>query len=208
MPDSQPSALTPWKRATGVLVIFGALALYFPINRMVSGGIEARLVIDNLIPLWPVWAVPYILVILWWIAAPVWATVKMDKDLYKTMVIAALVMTLSSYVVYILYPTYVVRPELTGDGWAMDLMRLIYGNDRSYNALPSGHTYNTTLFAIFWWHWQPHLRLLWVATVLLVIPATLFTHQHNVLDPIFGIMWAFSAYAIARRITGWTPETG
>ena len=128
-----------------------------------------------------------------------------DGRLFKMLVSAALVVTLSSYVVYILYPTYVIRPEVTGEGWTFDLIRLIYGEDQPYCALPSGHTYNTVLVAMFWWHWKPRLRWLWALTVPTVILATLFTGQHYVLDPIFGLVWAVGSYLIARRITRWRP---
>lgn len=129
----------------------------------------------------------------------------MDLPRLETFTLALLIMTLSSYLVYILYPTYVNRPDLAGEGLLVDLIRFIYGNDQPYNALPSGHTYNTTLIAIFWWYWKPRWRWLWFATVPVVILSTLFTKQHYLLDPVFGMIWAFGATFLAKKITGWTP---
>lgn len=193
-------------RAAAVLLALGVNLLYIPINRMLSGGILVELPFDRLIPLWPIWSLPYVLALPWWTAALIWAAIKMDNARFKTFIIATLLMTLSSYAVYILFPTYVERPQLVGDSWDMQLMRLVYGNDRSYCALPSGHTYYTTLIAAFWWSWHPRQRWLWAATVPVIILATLFTRQHNTPDVVFGLLWAFGSMFIASRITGWNRQ--
>lgn len=194
-------------RIASFMVILAVSFLYTPINQNVSGGIAPVTPLDFFIPLIPIWAVPYTLALVWWLAAIIWASAKMKTELLKTFVLAVVIVSLSSYLVYLLYPTYVIRPEPTGASWSMDLIRLIYGNDQPYNALPSGHTYNTTLIAIFWWIWKPRLRWLWVATVPVVILATLFTKQHYCLDPLFGLLWAFGAFFLAKNITGWKPES-
>jgi membrane-associated phospholipid phosphatase len=185
------------------LLLLGVSLLYFPINRSVSGGLAPRIFLDNYIPLWAVWAVPYILSIFWWLAALLWICWKMELENLKTVVSAFLIMTPSSYAVYIFFPTYVARPEPVGTGWMVELIRWIYGNDQPYNALPSGHTYNTVIIALILWHWKPRWRWLWAATVPVVILATLFTKQHYFLDPVFGILWAFGAFSLARRLGGW-----
>ncbi len=189
-----------------MLLVLAANFIYFPINRMLTGGVVVETPLDRLIPLAPVWAVPYILALPWWTAALLWAAIQMDDATFKTMIVASLMMVLSSDAFYILFPTYLERPQLAGDGWAMNLMRMIYGTDRAYCALPSGHTYNTTLIASFWWFWQPRYRWLWALTVPVVILATLFTRQHNILDVVSGMIWALVSIFIAARLTGWRPE--
>jgi membrane-associated phospholipid phosphatase len=89
----------------------------------------------------------------------------------------------------------------------MSLMRFVYANDRSYNALPSGHTYNTMMIAIIWWVWKPRQRLLWSLSVPIVILSTLFARQHNVLDAVFGVIWALGAFIAASMITGWREKS-
>jgi membrane-associated phospholipid phosphatase len=127
----------------------------------------------------------------------------LDFSALRTVLVAFLLMTLSSYAVYLLLPTYVVRPDPTGSGWALDLIRWLYGNDQPYNALPSGHTYNTVIIMLILWDWKPRLRWLWVLSVLIVILSTLFTRQHYILDVIFGAIWAFGFFALARKLSGW-----
>lgn len=192
-------------RAAAIVVILVANSLYYPINRGVSGGMAPMTPADKYIHLHPVWAAPYVIAIMWWISALLWAAFQMELPRLKMYTLALVLMTFSSYVVYIAYPTYVIRPELAGEGWAIELMRLIYGNDQPYNALPSGHTYHTALIAIFWWHWKPRWRWLWLATIPVVALSTLFTKQHYLLDPVFGAAWAFGAYFLAKKITGWSP---
>ena len=62
----------------GLLIL---LALYFPINQNVSGGITPDLPLDAFIPLWPIWAIPYMLTLPWWIASLAWGALKMDFPL-------------------------------------------------------------------------------------------------------------------------------
>jgi hypothetical protein len=93
-----------------LVIVIGLNLLYIPINRVVTGGVEASLPIDRMIPLWPIWAVPYLLSLVWWIAAFIWAVTQMHDRLFLTFVLAVAMMTLSSYVLYLLYPAYVTRP--------------------------------------------------------------------------------------------------
>jgi membrane-associated phospholipid phosphatase len=132
--------------------------------------------------------------LLWWTGCYVWAAYKMPDSLYRAFVVAALAVMLSSYVVYILFPTYVDRPALHGSNWQVELVRTIYSSDRLNNAFPSGHTYNSMLILFFWWDWQPKLRWLWVTIAVIIILSTLFTGQHNLLDPVGGIIWAWLGY--------------
>ena len=105
MQKSEQSQKGLWWRVLAVVLILGASWLYYPINQIVSGGIESKTFLDDFIPFWPVWAVPYILSIGWWVAAALWASAKMDKKMLQTLVASVLIMNLSSYIVYIFIPT-------------------------------------------------------------------------------------------------------
>lgn len=188
--------LTPRARFTWFVVILILQFLYFPINRALQGGVTLATPWDRLIPLWPIWAVPYLLGIVWWLGFLIWATWKMDDTLYQAFVVAGLVAILVSYAIYLLYPTYVDRPSLVGNDWLTELLRLIYTHDRSYNACPSGHTYNTVLIALFWWRWRPQDRLSCLTSTVLILLSTLFTRQHNLPDLIGGIIMAWLGYRL------------
>ena len=185
-------------RFIGLIAIFCLQLAYFPLNRLLDGGYLLRMPWDDLVPFWPAWSIPYLLSIFWWSACFLWAALKMDMPIYKTLIVSTVFMLLSSYTVYILFPTYVERPNVESVGWQFDLIRYIFANDHVNNAFPSGHTYNTMLITLFWWNWHPSLRWLWVLISIIIILSTLFTGQHNLVDPLGGILWASLSFQFGK----------
>jgi membrane-associated phospholipid phosphatase len=118
----------------------------------------------------------------------------MPDKLFRAFAISTITVMLASYVVYILYPTYVVRPTVQGADWPNRLVAMLYANDRVNNAFPSGHTYNTVLIALFWSRWQPKWRWLWWAIAAVILLSTLYTRQHNLPDLAGGIAFAWLGY--------------
>ena len=184
------ATLTRRSRFLWLLALLALQVLYFPMNRLISGGVILTFRWDDLVPFWPAWAVPYLLGLSWWTGCYVWAAVKMEDRRYRAFILAGAFTAITSYIVYLVYPTYIERPAIQGNGWQFELIRWIYRNDRLNNAFPSGHTYASVLILIFWWNWRPKLRILWTAFALIIILSTLFTGQHNLPDPLGGILWA------------------
>ncbi len=182
------------KRWLWLILVLALQMLYFPINRLAHGGVMLQTALDAYIPLLPIFTVPYLLALPWWLGSLVWATVAMPKPLFRALISAVLPVILCGTLIYILCPTYVTRSPVIAQGWSADLLRFIYQNDRAYNAFPSSHTYLTTLICLFWWHWKPHLRWLWVLILALVLLSTLFTHQHTLPDVAGGIALASAGY--------------
>ena len=170
------------KRLTILAALLLLLLLYIPINHNVTGGITPDLPIDARIPLWPIWAVPYLLTLPCWIAALAWGALKMDYPRWRQFSLCLGITIVISYLFFIIYPTYVVRPEITSQDFFSQLVVWIYGSDQVNNALPSGHTYTTLIIAIFWSQWLPKLKPLWIGITVLVLLSTLFTKQHYLLD--------------------------
>jgi len=173
------------------------LTLYFPINQNVTGGITPDLPIDAFIPLWPIWAVPYLLSIPWWIAALTWGALKMDYPRWRQFSLCLGITIVISYLIFIFYPTYVVRPEITGQDFFSQLVLWIYGGDQVHNALPSGHTYTTLIIVIFWSQWLPKLKPLWIGITVLVLLSTLFTKQHYLLDLLAASVLVVTTYFLS-----------
>ena len=184
------------KRLIWCALVFGIQALYFPLNHFLKGGIEFKTTFDAYVPLWPIWAVPYVLISMWWVVASIWAVWRMEERLYEAFFIASAFVSVSAMTIFTLFPTYVVRPALSAGDWSTQILNWIYSNDYAYNAFPSGHVYVTTLIALFWSRWFPRWRWLWAATVVMVALATLFTHQHYLPDPIGGLALAWFGYRI------------
>ncbi len=185
-------------KRVGILLFLIALQLlYFPINQNMQGGITTYLPIDTHITLSPIWAIPYLLSILWWAGALIWAASKMEYIRFVRFSLCLTLTILISYVIYILFPTYVDRPKIVDQDFLSQLVMFIYGNDRPYNALPSGHTYTTLIISIFWYYWLPKQRYLWIIIAIVVVLSTLFTKQHAILDLIAALILAFTCYKIS-----------
>ena len=187
-------AMTPRMRLLWLAVLVVVQLMYFPINRTVQGGVVLDTPLDGYVPLWTVWIIPYMLSLLWWAVCYGWAAWKMEDDLYRAFVISFVTVMLTSYVIYIVFPTYVNRPELQGDDWLTRLVASLYENDRVNNAFPSGHTYNSVMIALFWSRWYPRQRWLWFTIAAIVVLSTLFTRQHNLPDLLGGILLAWLGY--------------
>ena len=188
--------MSSFKRLIWCALLFGIQSLYFPLNRFLKGGIEFKTPLDTYIPLWSLWVVPYVIIYVWWIAAFLWAAWKMDEHLYEAFFTAAAFVCVAGLMIFALFPTYVVRSMVPGADWPTQLLNWIYTNDQMYNAFPSGHVYITTLIALFWSHWFPKWRWLWISSVAVIALATLFTHQHYLPDPIGGLVLAWTGYRI------------
>jgi membrane-associated phospholipid phosphatase len=184
------------KRLIWCALVFGIQALYFPLNHFLQGGIELKTALDRYVPLWPIWVVPYVLICGWWVIACIWTVWHMEERLYEAFFIASAFVSVSALTIFTMFPTYVLRPDLSAGDWATRLLSWIYSNDHAYNAFPSGHVYVTTLIALFWSRWFPRWRWLWAGTVVVVVLATLFTHQHYLPDPIGGLALAWFGYRI------------
>jgi len=184
------------KRFIWCALLFGIQVLYFPLNRFMEGGFEFKTALDQYIPLWSIWVIPYSLATAWWIVAYIWAAWRINDRSYEAFFIASAVVQVVALVIFTVFPTYVVRPALVGGDSTMQLLSWIYKNDYAYNAFPSGHVYITTLIALFWSRWFPRWLWLWSGTVIVIVLATLFTHQHYLPDPIGGLALAWIGYRV------------
>jgi membrane-associated phospholipid phosphatase len=191
--------MTPKARWAWLTAIIIVEFLYVPINRTIQGGVVLAMPWDRLFPLRPIWVIPYLLSMVWWTVCFFWAAWKMDDDLYEALVVSVLTVMLASYMVYIVFPTYVIRPPVQGDDWLTRMISLLYANDRANNAFPSGHTYNTMLITLFWWRWRPRQRWLWLTITVIVLLSTLYTRQHYLLDLFGGILFAWLGYRLGLR---------
>lgn len=179
-----------------------AQLFYFPLNRFSQGGVTPNIFLDNLIPLRPAWALPYLLAIVWWCGSFLYAALKMDEPLFRMMIYNSVAVIFFSVFCYTLFPTYVIRPLLTETGGWWELLRWIYNHDGLYNALPSGHAYLSTLIAIYYSRWKPALILPMVLWLMIIIFSALFTHQHYILDLVAGSALAGISALIAFLLLG------
>ena len=76
---------------------------------------------------------------------------------------------LSAALFFYIFPTYVQRPTQTSNNWATQILQLVYINDGTYNAFPSGHVYQTSLICLFYNRLYPNHPWFWAGIVVIVV---------------------------------------
>jgi len=197
------------KRLLSILVIaIIQPGCYELTNRLNSGGTAVpETWLDKIIPVWPIWSVMYLLLISFWSIALIYMALKMEERLYRAAFTAAVLTIVPAMTIFILWPNYIIRPELVGSNIFTRILQWVYNFDSPYNALPSGHMYMTILTGLYFTRWYPKVKWWMVLITILMIPSTLFTKQHVILDLIAATVLAI----IADRLAMWwvfKHETG
>lgn len=187
------------KRIFFFCLIILSQALYLPLNKFLRGGTAINTPLDAMIPIIPYWSIPYLLWMICWFWLCFWAALKMPEEIFKSYFTSTLLVILSAMVVYLTFPTFVIREPVQGTGFGADILRWIYSNDGLYNAFPSGHIYLATLTTIFYSRWNPGYSWFWYATLLVVSCSTLFTGQHYIADVIGGVVFALIGAYVGTR---------
>jgi membrane-associated phospholipid phosphatase len=186
------------RRFWWLVIILVAIALYIPINQLQNGGVQLNLPVDSQIPLYPPAIVPYLLGTVIFIIFPILAALYVKPREFESYAVSILAATVISCLAYLIFPTFVTRPDVTSNDFFLQVIKLLYQTDRSYNAAPSGHTFYTLISCFYISRWLPKLKWLWWILAGLIILSTLFTRQHYVLDVVCGIALAFLAYGAGR----------
>jgi len=179
-----------------ILLILGAVliqSIYTPTSLLLKGGIVPRLPID-VFPLWIVWVIPYALCYPLWASALIWAIWKMDEAIFRKTIAGLYFVCTFGISIFILFPTYVVLPELQGTDILSNTLRSIQIAGGTHDALPSGHIYITVILALFYNEWYPRYKRIWLFIVVTVSLSTLFTQQHYIADVLAGYLTAWLGY--------------
>ena len=188
------------QRLLWLCVILMSLVLYFPINRFAHGGIQLSIPIDQNLPLYPPAIIPYLFGSALFVGLPIWAAAKVRRGEFEAFTISILLGTVISYVVYLSFPTFVTRPDITSSDIFSRAIVTLYETDKAYNAAPSGHALYTTLAFLYLLRWKPNARITWLISALLILISTLLTRQHHILDLLAGVALGIITYAIGRII--------
>jgi membrane-associated phospholipid phosphatase len=200
------SSTTKTRRLGWLVALIVTVSLYFPINRLASGGVALETALDPYIPLAPIWIVPYLGALVLFILILLWAYLRMPAEMFAAFAASNLIASGVAYVIYLAYPTYVLRPTISGTDTLSRWVKWLYASDRAYNAFPSGHTFYTVLAWLFLWRWQPRIRPATTAVAALVLLSTLFTKQHNIPDLIGGIALALASFWLGTGLASRSPK--
>ncbi len=154
---------------------------------------------DNSIPFLPWTIIIYSGAYLFWIVNYCLSTVY-DKSGGDRFIVSHFIGEVICFILFILLPTTMIRPEITGESVFYDLLRLVYRLDSPDNLLPSIHCFASWLCWIgvrknsFVPRWYQYTSLL---AALAICLSTLTVKQHVIVDVIAGILLAEISYHIA-----------
>ena len=115
---------------------------------------------------------------------------------------ALLIGSLIGFVIFMVYPTAVQRPEIIGSGFTNDFCRFIYSVDNIICACPSFHCFCSTLVILIYMECEGvSNRFIYINMFysLLVCFSTLLTKQHYIADIIPGILLAYFAVLVSNK---------
>lgn len=122
-----------------------------------------------------------------------------NRSLYwRTLIIYNAAVTVSN-IIFIMYPTSMPRPEISGNDLFTGLVQFIYNNDNPVNCFPSIHCLTSyLLFITMNRHklFSMGSRILLSALLWSIIASTVFIKQHGIVDVIGGIVLAEITYRV------------
>jgi membrane-associated phospholipid phosphatase len=183
-----------------MIVLVSLVPFYIFIGEMMPGRTlhAPELALDRAVPLQPAWALVYGAFYLFLILLPVFV-VRQEEQIRRT-VRAYLMVWLTAYVCFLVYPTMAPRPgKVIGEGFILWGLRFLYSSDPPYNCFPSLHVAHSFVSALTCYRVHRGVGIAAVICASLVGISTLYTKQHYVLDVIAGIFLAGVACAVFLR---------
>lgn len=147
---------------------------------------------DRALPFWPVFVVIYVLAFLQWFFCYFYLY-RRHPDVFCRVAWSSVLAETAAFLLFLLYPTMIDRPEVTGGGVIGWLLNFIYQSDTPVNCFPSLHCLQS------WMCWRGlHLASgpkAWYDKInlvfsLLVCASTVLIRQHFLLDIPGGILLA------------------
>ncbi len=188
------------------LYLFSTL-IYLQTNRLTRNtdlAVVWKWSIDDRLPFLPVFVLPYCA---WFVlVAAVFLWLVFDRGqkrrIYRHTAGVLLAMLLSA-LIFLLYPTYVPRPPVTGDDLVSRLLLFIYASDEPYNCFPSLHVAIAALKGVTLIRYGPAkiwFRVLITVLVVLIMLSTVLIRQHYTPDIVGGLALAWLCDRLARLI--------
>ncbi len=101
---------------------------------------------------------------------------------------------------FILLPTKMIRPSVEPINWTYQLVYGIFSVDPGYNLLPSLHVGHSVLVSVFFYVYQRRFFVPVFIVAISICLSTIFIKQHYVIDIPFGVLYALTAYNLAKYL--------
>ncbi len=187
---------------TVALIAFQSLC-YF-ISKLICGSPHLiGNVIDSKIPFNMWFIIPYCIWYLLIFLIPYYLY-KKDKDVFTKYFISYAVCTVIANIIFIIYPTYVDRPVVSGTSILELMTRIVFWVDTpAQNCFPSLHCAVSMLFILYMFECKKcplYLKILTLIISILIMIATLCTKQHVFIDLLSGDVLAIVSYIIVNNL--------
>lgn len=199
----------PASLSLGVIIyqaLFYFLAKFTPVEPHIVGGS-----IDNSIPFVPIFIIPYVLWYLFLVVVPCMLYHQDKKSFYWYLVTNFLVDTVAT-IIFVFYPTLLIRPEIHVNGIFTWLTNLIYlGDTPALNCFPSIHCANcfVALFIMIKGNKvKNYQRFTTSIFALLIIASTLLIKQHVVIDVVGAFILALIMIILVKltSLSNWVEK--
>jgi membrane-associated phospholipid phosphatase len=178
-----------------ITIIYKLIQAYF-----LPGSIFKIGFIDDNIPFISVFVIPYLLYVVV-LFLPFFLTFK-NKKQFLAVSSAFLFASLVCNIIYVLFPTMVVRPDLLATNIFNRLVLFVYSIDGVLNCFPSEHVTFSVLANLILLKINKKLAYYLIPLTVLIVLATLFIKQHYVPDIFAGIALAFLSYLVYKKVVG------
>ena len=187
---------------TTILLILIQTSMYF-ISKLFQG--QPHIIgncIDEAIPFNAWFIIPYFVWYLLLFAVPYYIYIK-DKNRFCKYIINYFFITLIANIIFLLYPSIVIRPEFETTGILTFITNFIYWVDTpAINCFPSLHCAMSMLFILMICPMKSYnnkFRLFIFFISVLIMFSTLFTKQHVFIDLVSGDILAFVVFLIFKN---------
>lgn len=172
------------------LVLFQSIL--YAISKSISGS-NAILIggcIDEVIPFKIIAIIPYCM---WYFLIFIipYYYYKKDKELLSKYILSYISITLIANIIFILCPTTVNRPTITGNDILSNMAKIVfYVDNNPVNCFPSLHcaiSFLWIIYASYMKNTNKYFKIIICIISILIIISTLFIKQHVFIDMIGGI---------------------
>lgn len=157
--------------------------------------------IDDMIPFNIYFIVPYFIWYLLIFMVPYYLY-KNDKNLFSKYILSYLLCTLCANIVFIIYPTTVIRPKVVGNSIFHLIAKIIFWIDTPVlNCLPSLHCAISMLFILYILECKcnKNIKISTIVISILIMLSTLYIKQHVFVDLLTGDILALVVYFIIKH---------
>lgn len=158
--------------------------------------------IDEYIPFILIFIIPYVFWYLMLFIMP-YKMYQKDKTNFYKYTITTIITVIIANIIFIIYPTIVNRPELTGNNILVIITNLIYQIDTpALNCFPSLHCAFSMLFILHICTSKKQtkeFKLFTLISSILVMASTLLIKQHVFIDLVAGDILATIVYLIVKN---------